>query len=84
VHALAPELADEAAGAVLAAAGASTIVTYCMACKDRFLAKGSRALHILELLVSTRFVERPVSSARKWINRFLLALSSRLKETSSR
>jgi Fe-S oxidoreductase len=79
VHALSPELADASTDEVLAAAGKASIVTYCMACKDRFLSKGNRAVHLLELLVFARPVERPVTSAEKWINRFLLALISRLK-----
>jgi len=50
VHALSTQLADASTDEVMAAAGNATIVTYCMACKDRFLSKGGRANHILELL----------------------------------
>jgi hypothetical protein len=71
-------LADASTDEVLAAAGKASIVTYCMACKDRFLSKGNRALHILELLVTTKPVERAASPIRKWINRFLLAFRIRL------
>jgi Fe-S oxidoreductase len=84
VHALATELADASTGEVLAAADNATIVTYCMACKDRFLSKGNQALHILEVLVSTRPVARAASPIRKWINRFLLALRIRLMVVWSR
>jgi Fe-S oxidoreductase len=77
VHAHAPELADASTDAVMAAAGNATIVTYCMACKDRFLTKGSRVYHILELLVSASPASRPVSSAHKWFNRFILMLSKK-------
>jgi Fe-S oxidoreductase len=77
MHTLSPELADACANEVMAAADHASIVTYCMACKDRFLEKGNRTYHILELLVPARLVERPISSASKWVNRFFLALSMR-------
>jgi Fe-S oxidoreductase len=79
VHALAPELADASTDEVLAAAGNAAIVTYCMACKDRFLSKGRKASHILELLVSTTPASRAISSAHKWFNRFVLILNNRLR-----
>jgi len=72
VHALSTQLADASTEEIMTAAGQASIVTYCMACKDRFLSKGSRAYHILELLVSTTPVTRPISSTRKWFNRFIL------------
>ena len=78
VHALSTESADASTDEVMAAAGNATIVTYCMACKDRFLSKGSRAYHILELLVPTTPATSPISSARKWFNRFILTLSKNL------
>jgi Fe-S oxidoreductase len=78
VHALSPELADASTAEIMAATGNATVVTYCMACKDRFLAKGNQAIHILEMLVSTRPAERAASPIRKWINRFLLAFRIRL------
>jgi Fe-S oxidoreductase len=78
VHALSTELADASTEEVMAAAGKASIVTYCMACKDRFLSKGSQAYHILELLVSPAPVKRPISSVHKWFNRFILMLRMRL------
>jgi Fe-S oxidoreductase len=78
VHALSTKLADASTAKVMAAAGNATIVTYCMACKDRFLSKGSRVYHILELLVSTTPASRSISSAHKWFNRFVLMLSKYL------
>jgi Fe-S oxidoreductase len=72
--ALSPELADACTGEILHAAEKMPLVTYCMGCKDRFLRQGKRAYHILELLVSGRPADRPVSSLRKWINRLVLAL----------
>jgi Fe-S oxidoreductase len=78
VHALSTELADASTDEIMAAAGNATIVTYCMACKDRFLSKGGKAYHILELLVSTTPATRPLSSARKWFNRFILRLTRSL------
>jgi Fe-S oxidoreductase len=80
MHTLSPELADACANEVMAAAGNDPIVTYCMACKDRFLLKGARTHHLLELLVPATPVERPKSSVSKWINRFFLALSMRLRD----
>jgi Fe-S oxidoreductase len=75
VHALSTELADASTNEVMVAAGNATIVTYCMACKDRFLSKGRKTNHILELLVSATPVTSPISSARKWFNRFILMLT---------
>jgi Fe-S oxidoreductase len=78
VHALSTELADASTEEIMTAAGQASIVTYCMACKDRFLQKGSRVYHILELLVSTTPASRSISSAHKWFNRFVLMLSKNL------
>jgi Fe-S oxidoreductase len=77
VHALSTELADASTEEIITAAGQASIVTYCMACKDRFLSKGSRAYHILELLVSATPALRSISSAHKWFNRFVLMLSKK-------
>ena len=84
VHALSTELADESSDAVMATAGKASIVTYCMACKDRFLSKGSRVYHILELVVSAAPVNRPVSSVQKWFNRFLLALRMNVRDAGKK
>ncbi len=78
MHALSPEQANERTNEIIAASGKAPIVTYCSACKDRFLSKGKRTYHLLEVLVSAKPVERSVSSAQKWFNRFLLATGNRL------
>jgi Fe-S oxidoreductase len=78
VHALSTESADASTEEIMTAAGQASIVTYCMACKDRFLSKGSRVYHILELLVSTTPASRSISSAHKWFNRFVLMMSKKL------
>lgn len=77
VHALSTESADASTQEIMAAAGKAVIVTYCMSCKDRFLEKGGKAYHLLELLVPAAPVKRNLSSFRKWFNRFLLAQKSK-------
>jgi Fe-S oxidoreductase len=77
LHAVSPESADDCSAAVIAAAGKDAIVTYCMSCKDRFLQKGARSRHLLEFLVPAKLREQSLSQARKWLNRFLLALGAK-------
>jgi Fe-S oxidoreductase len=76
--ALSPESANACTAEILHAAGNAALVTYCMGCKDQFLRQGRKAYHLLELLVAVPAAERPISSARKWLNRLLLALKAHL------
>lgn len=76
---ISPELADKFTATVTNAAADKPIVTYCMGCKARFVEKGKEAYHILEFLPGTRTVMKIVSPMKRWINRFLLAMSQRVK-----
>lgn len=78
-HALSEDLSKEFTEKVVEASKDSTIITYCMGCKNRFFKKGKRAYHILEFLGDIEPLEKPVSSSKKWFNRFFLSLSMRLK-----
>jgi len=84
MHALAPELADACISEIMVAASDAPIVTYCMACKERFLEKGGRAYHILELLVSATPVNQSISSTHGWFNRLLVMLRMRLTVAGKR
>ena len=84
MHEISPELADSCTRDVMAAAGNASIVTYCMACKDRFLSEESRVYHILELLVGAPPANRPISSEGKWFNRFLLMRRARRLDAGNR
>lgn len=72
--ALSHESADSCADEILRTAGTTPIVTYCMGCRDQFLHRGKQAYHLLELIFASRPRRKPVSAARQWFNRFLLAI----------
>jgi Fe-S oxidoreductase len=74
--ALSPESASMCTSKIFRASSEATLVTYCMGCKDQFLREGKQAHHLLELMVSARPVDRPLSSVRKWWNRFVLRLKA--------
>lgn len=78
VSSLDTELSEQFASKVISNANDSTIVTYCMGCKNNFLKKGNKAYHILEFITGAKPKEKPVSSTKKWINRFALSISQRL------
>lgn len=77
--ALSDDLTDKFRDRVVTASGEDAIVTYCMGCKNRFLKNGKKTYHMLEFLTGSEPLEKPVSSGRKWVNRFFLALGQRLK-----
>jgi len=58
---------------VIRAAKGNPVITYCMGCKGKFLQEGQKAYHILEFMTNVKPIEKPVSSGKKWFNRFLLA-----------
>jgi uncharacterized membrane protein YdjX (TVP38/TMEM64 family)/Fe-S oxidoreductase len=58
---------------VIMAAKGNPVVTYCMGCKGKFLQEGQKAYHLLEFITGVNPIEKPVSSGKKWVNRFLLA-----------
>jgi uncharacterized membrane protein YdjX (TVP38/TMEM64 family)/Fe-S oxidoreductase len=75
---LSKELSDSFAEGGVRLAGGNVVLTYCMGCKGRFLEKGGKAYHLLEFLPGIIPLEKPVSSAKKWINRFSLAMGQRI------
>ncbi len=79
VSSLEPELSEEFTERVISKAKDSTILTYCMGCKNKFLKKGKEAYHILEFIMDAKPLKKPVSSSRKWLNRLILAMGQRLK-----
>jgi uncharacterized membrane protein YdjX (TVP38/TMEM64 family)/Fe-S oxidoreductase len=58
---------------VIMAAKGNPVITYCMGCKGKFLQEGQKAYHLLEFMTGVKPIEKPVSSGKKWFNRFLLA-----------
>jgi uncharacterized membrane protein YdjX (TVP38/TMEM64 family)/Fe-S oxidoreductase len=76
---LSPPLAEQFTDRIIQASGENPIVTYCTGCKDRFMPKGKSSFHILEFLPGITPLQKPVSSLRRWINRFLLSFSQQIK-----
>ena len=70
---LSPELSEKFTDKVVKSSKGNPVITYCMGCKGKFLEKGQKAYHVLELLTGVEPIEKPVSSGKKWVNRFLLA-----------
>lgn len=77
IKSLDKELSEKFSDKILSSTD-SDIITYCMGCKNNFLNKGRRVFHILEFLPDVKKVEKPVSSMKKWLNRFFLSLSLKL------
>jgi len=77
VSSLSPDLSERFTDKAIKASKGNTVVTYCMGCKGKFLEKGQKAYHLLELMTGVRPIEKPVSSGKKWVNRFFLALGQR-------
>lgn len=73
-----PELSDRFAEKILDKFTDERIFTYCMGCKSKFLSKGKKAEHILELVAGVKPLEKPTSSLNKWKNRFFLAMSQKI------
>jgi uncharacterized membrane protein YdjX (TVP38/TMEM64 family) len=59
------------------ASNGSPVVTYCMGCKGKFLEKGQKAYHLLELMTDVKPIQKPVPSGRKWVNRFFLSMGQK-------
>ncbi|MFN3740556.1 MAG: VTT domain-containing protein [Thermodesulfovibrionales bacterium] len=78
-HALSEILSNQFTERVITDSKDAPVVTYCMGCKNRFLKNGKEAYHILEVITDVRPLKKPVSSGRKWLNRFMLATGERLK-----
>jgi uncharacterized membrane protein YdjX (TVP38/TMEM64 family)/Fe-S oxidoreductase len=73
VSSLSQELSEKFTDKVIQSSNGSTVVTYCMGCKGKFLERGKKTYHLLELMTGVKPIEKPVSSGRKWVNRFVLA-----------
>lgn len=73
ISSLSPDFSEKFTERVIKASKGNPVVTYCMGCKGKFLQKGQKAYHLLEFMAEVKPIERPVSSGRKWVNRFLLA-----------
>jgi uncharacterized membrane protein YdjX (TVP38/TMEM64 family) len=73
VSSLSQELSEKFTDKVIKSSNGNPVVTYCMGCKGKFLEKGQKAYHLLELMTGVKPIEKPVSSGRKWVNRFFLA-----------
>ncbi|MFH0933523.1 MAG: VTT domain-containing protein [Nitrospirota bacterium] len=78
INALSHDLSEKFTEKVIKASNGNPIVTYCMGCKGKFLQKGQRAFHLLELITGVKPIEKPVTSTKKWINRFFLSMNQRL------
>ncbi|MGB9716347.1 MAG: VTT domain-containing protein [Thermodesulfovibrionales bacterium] len=77
ISSLSPELSKKFTDKVINASKGNTVITYCMGCKGKFLENGKKAYHLLELIAGVKPIEQPVSSGKKWINRFILATAQR-------
>jgi uncharacterized membrane protein YdjX (TVP38/TMEM64 family) len=73
-----PAQADRFLEKIRKEARGRTIVTYCMGCRNRFLAGGMEANHLLERLPGMKPRPAMPSPAAQWINRFLLAGRERI------
>jgi uncharacterized membrane protein YdjX (TVP38/TMEM64 family)/Fe-S oxidoreductase len=77
ISSLSPDLSDKFTEKVMKASNGSPLVTYCMGCKGKFIEKGQKAYHLLELMTDVKPIEKPVSSGRKWVNRFFLSIGQK-------
>ncbi len=77
IGSLSSDLSEKFTDKVIKASKGNPIVTYCMGCKGKFLEKGQKAYHLLELMTGAKPIEKPVSSKKKWVNRFFLAFGQK-------
>src|SRR4030042_1536435 len=78
ISSLSPDLSEKFTDKVIKASKGNPVVTYCMGCKGKFLETGQKAYHLLELMTGVKPIEKPVSSGKKWVNRFFLAFGQKL------
>lgn len=78
-YALSESLSNSFSHRVMEDSKENPIITYCMGCKNKFLKNGKEAYHILELIAEAKPLKHSVSSGIKWVNRFILSVSQRLK-----
>lgn len=74
-----PALADRFLDQIVKDAKGGTLVTYCVGCRNRFLNRGAKAVHLLECLNGKAHREKVSSALAQWANRFMLAMTARLK-----
>ena len=77
ISSLNPDFSEKFTDKVIKISKGNPVVTYCMGCKDKFLQKGQRAYHLLEFITGVKPIEKPVSSGKKWVNRFFLSLKQK-------
>jgi len=77
ISSLSPDLSEKFTDKVIKASKGNPVVTYCMGCKGKFLEKGQKAYHLLEFMTGVKPIEKPVSSGKKWVNRFFLAFGQK-------
>jgi uncharacterized membrane protein YdjX (TVP38/TMEM64 family)/Fe-S oxidoreductase len=77
ISSLSPDLSEKFTDKVIKASKGNPVVTYCMGCKGKFLEKGQKAYHLLEFMTGVKPIEKPVSSGKKWVNRFSLAFGQK-------
>lgn len=77
ISSLSPTLSEKFTDNVVRASKGDSVVTYCMGCKSKFLQKGQKAYHVLELMTGVKAIEEPVSPRKKWVNRFFLAFGQK-------
>lgn len=77
ISSISPELSRKFTDKVINASKGNPVVTYCMGCKGKFLENGKKAYHLLELITGVNPIEKPVTSGKKWVNRFILATTQR-------
>jgi len=73
ISSLSSDLSEKFTDKIIQSSHGNSVVTYCMGCKGKFLERGKKAYHLLELMTGVKPIEKPVSSGRKWVNRFFLA-----------
>jgi len=56
-----------------------TIVTYCFGCRNRFLNRGVKSIHLLEGLSGRAPRGKVASMPAQWANRFMLATTAKVK-----
>ncbi|HRV45510.1 MAG TPA: VTT domain-containing protein [Smithellaceae bacterium] len=79
VSASAPRLADRFLNQIIEKAEEGTIVTYCFGCRNRFMNRGVKSIHLLEGLSGRAPGGKVASMPAQWANRFMLAMTARIK-----
>jgi uncharacterized membrane protein YdjX (TVP38/TMEM64 family)/Fe-S oxidoreductase len=78
LNSISPAMANRFLEDIVDKAKDKTILTYCTGCQNRFLQKGIKAVHLLQCLSKEPPRQKVPSPVRQWINRLVLATSTRL------